>query len=168
MTGRVNLYMQNLEPADALTPYLSQFCSISSNWICETVKSHLPFMYAVSFKNCLCAKRNMYFSFLLYRAWKIHLLESEAVVLRAASFNASPEPECGPCFYDIVNEQWCCETCVCVHLCVCVCVCALVSVCTFVCVVCLIGIYLFFPLSPTSFCLDAGSLPREWYWAALQ
>lgn len=57
-------------------------------------------------------------------------------------------------FYDLVNEQWCCETCVCV------------LGGWWVGVWCLIGIYLSPPPHhPTPpLCLDGGVLPREQCW----
>lgn len=69
---------------------------------------------------------NIYFSLGLYRAWK------ESVWNPRWLFNGRLalthlRNQVWPVFYDLINEQRCCETCVslcvCVYICVCVCVC---------------------------------------------
>ncbi len=76
----------------------------------------------------------MYFSFILYRAWKIHILESEAVVLRATSFNESPAPECGPCLWSRKRAVMLWNVCLCVFLHLCVYLCTSIYGC--ICVSC--------------------------------
>lgn len=92
----------------------------------------------------LCDSVNIYFSFGLNRCWICPVWNPRRLFNGRLALTHHRN-QARHVFYDLVNEQRCCETCVC----------ALGG--GLVGVWCLIGIY----LHPPPLCLDGGALPRE-------